>query len=112
MLIAVPLENESLSMHFGHCSRFMFAECANETKVIRGVRYEEPPPHETGILPQWRVEHGAHVVITGGMGMRAQKLLNEAGIEVVTGAPALPGEEVVRLYCEGKLVAEGNACDH
>jgi predicted Fe-Mo cluster-binding NifX family protein len=71
-----------------------------------------PPEHEPGLLPRWLREQGAEVVIAGGMGSRAQVLFRETGIRVVTGAPSLSAEQVVRDFLAGALVTGDNTCDH
>lgn len=71
-----------------------------------------PPPHEPGLLPEWLKEHGAEVVIAGGMGQRAVGLLAERGIRVVTGVSGASAEEAVKAYLGGSLQEGENICDH
>lgn len=112
MLVAIPLENDMLSMHFGHCMKFMFADCDDTTREVKDVRYETPPAHEPGALPKWLADNGVNVVITGGMGMRAQQLLEKNGIEVITGVMVAPVDEIMIQYSDGSLIVGDNACDH
>ena len=111
MIIAMPIVQNQLCMHFGHCEVFAFFEVdKNEKRIIKKTTLA-PPPHEPGILPPWIKRQGADVVITGGMGARAQGLFQEVGIKVITGACGDP-EQVVLDYLNNSLQTGANACDH
>ena len=71
-----------------------------------------PPPHEPGVLPKWLDEMGANVIIAGGMGHRAISLFQEKDITVVTGAPSLEPERLVKDYLNQTLLTGANLCDH
>ena len=111
MIIAVPMVQGSLSMHFGHCKSFRLFE-VDENKNIVKFEDKTPPPHEPGVFPKWLSEEKATVIITGGMGMHAQQLFAQYGIQVVTGASANEPEAVVKSWLEGNFVAGANTCDH
>lgn len=112
MRIAIPLADGKLSMHFGHCQHFALVDASQENLTIIGRRIVEAPPHEPGLLPVWLAEHGATVIIAGGMGQRAQGLFTEQGIKVVIGAPAETPEQLVSAYLAGTLQSGDNICDH
>lgn len=112
MKIALPVAGERLCMHFGHCEVFAFYEVNLTEKKIISKELLTPPPHEPGILPPWIKAQGADVVITGGMGARAVSLFDNAGVKVITGAPAISPEEVVSQYLNNSLQTGSNACDH
>ncbi len=112
MIVAIPIADGCLAMHFGHCQEFALIEVDVATKEIVGERRLTPPPHEPGVLPAWLAELGANVIIAGGMGGRAQALFAENAIQVVTGAPALPLAEIVSGYLAEKLETGDNLCDH
>ena len=112
MKIAIPTANGQLAMHFGHCQQFTFVDVEPESKTINSTMALTPPPHEPGVLPRWLAEHGANVIIGGGMGQRAQALFAQNGIEVVVGATSAPPEEIVKAWLEDTLVTGANACDH
>jgi len=99
-------------MHFGHCEEFALFEVDTANKRILGERVVAAPPHEPGLLPRWLHEQGAGLIISGGMGARAQTLFAQQGIDVVTGAPPEAPAEVVRNYLDGNLQAGDNLCDH
>ncbi len=110
MKFAIPMADGKLTAHFGHCREFAFVEV--DGNEIKGTEVLEPPPHEPGVLPKWLSEHGINVVIAGGMGVRAQGLLRETGIEVCVGASAIAPEELVRQYLGKTLITGKNLCDH
>ncbi len=112
MIIAVPVANKMLSMHFGHCEEFDLYEVDEETKSIKAVRTIKAPAHEPGLLPKWLGELGATVIICGGMGMRAQSLFAQQGIETVVGAPCDVTVKLVEAFLAGTLAAGENICDH
>lgn len=112
MRFAIPVVNGLLSMHFGHCSHFGLIDVDDETKSIQGIEYVDAPAHQPGLLPRWLAERQAHVIISGGMGARAQQLFSEQGIKVVVGAPSEAPETLVESYLQGTLVCGGNVCDH
>jgi predicted Fe-Mo cluster-binding NifX family protein len=110
VVFAVPTAEGKLCSHFGHCDQFALIE--TESGEIKAKTMHTPPPHEPGVLPKWLHEMGAHIIIAGGMGSRAQQLFVENGIKVVTGAPADTPESLVRQYLSDSLVTGGNVCDH
>ena len=112
IVIAVPTAGGRLCMHFGHCEQFTLIDVDRDNKTIVGSRALDPPPHEPGVLPKWLSDEGAHLVIAGGMGMRAQNLFAQYGVDVLVGAPADTPENLVRQYIEGTLAAGENLCDH
>lgn len=112
MIIALPLANNQLSMHFGHCECFALFDVDSEKKRIIARTDKQPPPHEPGVLPKWLAEQGAAMIIAGGMGQRAHHLFTEQGIRVITGAPAATPETLVTAYLNGTLTTGSNVCDH
>ena len=112
MRVALPCENGRVTMHFGHAPRFMFYDVDAEKKMILRAEEISAPPHEPGALPQWLAQNGAEVVLAGGMGGRAQSLLNQQGITVVVGVPDGDPEQVVEQYLSGELSNGPNLCDH
>lgn len=110
--IAVPVTDGRLSAHFGHCEEFVLFDVDMEGKKILGQERAPAPPHEPGLLPVWLKEKGAHLIIAGGMGSRAQGLFTEKGIDVIIGASSDNPEEVVKDYLNGNLKPGENICDH
>ena len=112
MKIAIPVAEERLSAHFGHCEAFAILEADQHGKAIVSKSVHQAPPHEPGLLPRWLHELGADVVIAGGMGQRAQQLFTQIGIPVVVGAPAKTPEQLATAFLNGTLQAGENLCDH
>jgi len=112
MKFAIPTHGGKLCLHFGHCEVFTFIEVDEETKTIKNREEIVPPTHEPGILPPWAAKNGATVIIAGGMGMRAQQLFADQGIQVIVGADEGDPEKLVLAYLNGKLKTGVNACDH
>jgi predicted Fe-Mo cluster-binding NifX family protein len=110
MKFAIPMAEGKLTPHFGHCKEFAIVHVENNE-----ITHQEmlvPPPHEPGVLPKWLHDLGADVIIAGGMGQRAVSLFQENSIEVVTGAPSLAPEKLVRDYLDQTLFTGQNLCDH
>ncbi|MBN1420621.1 MAG: P-loop NTPase [Planctomycetes bacterium] len=112
MRIAIPVADGRLAMHFGHCEAFALVDVDPEAKTILGTRVVPAPPHQPGLLPRWLAEQSAKIVIAGGMGMRAQSLFADNGIDVIVGAPFDTPERIVAGYLEGTLAPGDNLCDH
>jgi ATP-binding protein involved in chromosome partitioning len=112
MRIAIPVENGLLCTHFGHCAEFAVYDVDPATKTTRSKAVHRAPPHEPGVLPRWLHQQGADVIITGGMGQRAQQIFAQSGIQVVLGAPPDPADDVVTAYLNGSLQTGANPCDH
>lgn len=70
------------------------------------------PAHAPDILPPWVAEQGTRVILSGGMGGRAQELFAEQGIKVIAGCPSEDPEKVVIDYLNGTLTTGVNGCDH
>jgi predicted Fe-Mo cluster-binding NifX family protein len=77
MRIAIPLADGSLAMHFGHCASFALVDVDPAAKRILKREDVAAPPHQPGLLPPWLAQHGATLIIAGGMGQRAQVLFAE-----------------------------------
>ncbi len=110
--IAIPLAQGKLCMHFGHSEEFALIEVDEQHKEILRQESIPAPEHQPGLLPRWLHDRGANVIISGGMGSRAQSLFSENGIRVVTGAPAEEPSKIAMDYLNGRLVSGGNVCDH
>mgnify|MGYP000377361274 CR=1 FL=1 len=111
MIIAIPMVQNQLSMHFGHCEKFRLFTVDNDKNIV-SFEDKTPPPHEPGVLPRWLAGEKANVIITGGMGMHAQRLFTENGIQVQIGAPAGDPEDIAKAWLAGSLAIGANPCDH
>jgi predicted Fe-Mo cluster-binding NifX family protein len=112
MRVALPIEGDKLSPHFGHCERFAFFDIEEESADIADWHAVAAPEHRPGLLPGWLADLGVTVVIAGGMGPRAVELFRHRGIDVIIGAEEDDPEQAVRSYLKGALATGENVCDH
>ncbi len=111
-VIAVPVVGGKLSPHFGHAEEFHLVRVDEGTNKILGTTRVVPPPHEPGVIPNWLASQGAHVVLVGGMGWRAQQIFEHKGVHVVTGAKVGTPLKLVKDYLANQLETGGDVCDH
>lgn len=109
---AIPTAKGKLCQHFGHCESFTFIEVDESTKTIVSKESIKGPEHEPGVIPPWVAKQGANVILTGGMGSKAQELFAAQGIKVISGVPCEAPEKIVMDYLNGALVTGVNTCDH
>lgn len=112
MRIAIPVSNGTLDPHFGHCSQFALVDVERNEGRIIAQTLVDAPPHEPGALPAWLAEQQVEVVLSGGMGSRAQQIFVANGIRVIVGAPPLTVEALIQAWHAGELDGGANACDH
>ena len=107
MKIAVAVDGQMVSEHFGHCEGFaVFTVKDNE---VVDQKFVQNPGHRPGFLPKYLNDLGVNVVISGGMGAGAIEIFNEKNIKVVTGAQGAADQTVVS-YVNGRLQSTGSVC--
>lgn len=112
MKIAIPVAEGRLCSHFGHCQQFAFITVDGSNKIA-DTEMVTPPPHEPGVLPKWLAANQVNLILAGGMGVRAQDLLKEAGLKVIVGVQGdLTPEQAVEAYIANNLQTGENACSH
>ena len=81
--IALAIDGNHISAHFGRCPSYLFVEIDNNEIINR----EEiaNPGHEMGSIPKLINEHHADSIICGGMGHRAQALFQQYNITPILG---------------------------
>ena len=109
-LFAVPTIGGKLCQHFGHCEKFAIVEIRDD-KVI-GEEFITPPVHQPGVYPRFLADNGVEVIISGGMGQRAQDLFTQNNIEVCVGVNSDSPQQLVIQYLEDQLETGQNLCDH
>ena len=110
MKIAVAAETEEVFGHFGKCGRFLLYTV--EDGAITGREELVTAAHGHSALPPFLKEHGAQVVLCGGMGEGARVALAQLGITVHAGVQG-SADEAVRALLAGTLQATASAtCDH
>lgn len=112
MKIAIPVADGKLCAHFGHCQHFELISVDPVKKEIQDAETLIPPAHEPGVLPGWLRQKGATMIISGGMGQRAQNFFIQYGIEVIVGAAPDTPDAIVKAFIAGNLVTGANVCDH
>jgi predicted Fe-Mo cluster-binding NifX family protein len=109
-LFAVPTNNGKLCAHFGHCEQFAVIE--TEDQKILNIEYLKPPVHEPGTYPRFLAAQGVSMIISGGMGMKAQEIFAQNNIEVCVGVNSDTPKALVEQFLANQLVSGKNLCDH
>jgi len=109
-IFAIPTENGKLCAHFGHCDQFAIVKTF-ENK-ISGEEFVTPPVHQPGVYPSFLAKQGVDVIISGGMGQKAQDLFAQNNIEVHMGVQADSPAQLVENYLTDQLETGQNMCDH
>ena len=107
---AIPTLNQGLTAHFGHCEKFAILDVV-DNKVVK-EEYVTPPVHQPGVYPKFLADIGVHVIIAGGMGVKAQNLFAENNIEVHMGVQDGTPKKLVEDYLNNQLKTGINLCDH
>lgn len=117
--VCMPLEGGAFTSHFGHAEEMLFAEIVDGKVTKKEVA--TPPPHEPGVIPNWVADKGATIMLAGGMGAKAQQILAERGVQVVTGITESAPDAVLQAFIKNTLTTsdknlcghgEGHACSH
>ena len=101
MKIAVPFEDGQVFQHFGRSAQFKFYEAENGQLLRTEVIPTNGQGH--GALAGFLVQHGADVLLCGGIGTGAQMALMQAGIQLFGGLSG-DADAAVADYLAGKLV--------
>jgi len=107
---AIPAVNKMLTPHFGHCENFAIVETENDSIV--SIQFLDPPVHQPGAYPKFLADHGVNVIISGGMGIKAQDLFAQNNIEVCIGVSSNSPQHIVEQYLQNQLETGQNLCDH
>ncbi len=94
-----------ISDHFGRCPYFTLVEVEDEKCEIKNTEVIENPyynDHAVGAVPGFINKQNVNIMVSGGMGRRAQGFFEEFGIKTVTGFSQTV-ETAVEKYFEGKL---------
>ncbi len=108
--IAIPTNGGVLWPHFGKAPQVTIVTI-EDGKVTESVVLEAPE-HEHGAMPKFIAAHGCTDVLCGGLGGGAVNLLNQLGIQVHAGAPAIPVEELLPQYLGGTITYGDGTCHH
>ena len=76
-----------MSYHFGHCPYFVLVDVeGNKVVNVESIPNPFADEHNAGDLPSFMHSKGVNVIITGGMGPKAQQYFADYGITPVIGA--------------------------
>lgn len=93
-----------MSYHFGHCPYYVIVDIeGNEVKNVSNIPNPMADEHNPGDLPSFMKEKGIDVIITGGMGPKAQQYFADYGIKPITGAYGKV-RDVLEEYLNSKIV--------
>ena len=110
MKIAIPLANNNLCLHFGHCEEFVIYEISDNKILAKSS--VTPPAHAPGVIPEFLAKHNVNYILAGGMGSRAQSIFNSFGINVVTGVAETNPDNIINAFMNDSLESGENVCDH
>ncbi|KAA0257048.1 ATPase [Deferribacter autotrophicus] len=109
MKIAIPLtEDNRISEHFGHASKFFIATVENENIVESN--YYVAPAHQFGSYPMWLISQGVGVLLCKGIGHKAVEMLESKGIEVFSNVPGYNPTEAIEKFLKSELTKVGGFC--
>lgn len=99
--IAIPMNGEKFSEHFGGAKEFLIFDAAGEAP---GAPNRHPAPeHKPGALPEWLAGQKVDAVIASAIGERALLMLADAGIDTFLADPALAPADMATACLLGKL---------
>lgn len=107
MRVALAVDNNMITEHFGHCEYFVIHEI--EGKEVKGTEIVKNPPHQKGFLPKFLKQHSVDVVITGNIGKMAIGNLESLGIECYLGVHG-EMQDILNRYLEGTLESGSEVC--
>lgn len=114
MIIAVASDSGASGMvaeHFGRCAGFVIFQ-ARDGLPGRGRAVVNPfcANHIPGAVPEFLISMKVDVVIAGGVGPNAVRLLEAAGIRVVFAEGK--AADAARRYLDGRIGKAENVCSH
>jgi len=109
MRICFPVDQNKgldsvLSYHFGHCPYFVIVDVDEKGNVttVESITNPLTEKHNPGELPSFIKSKNVNVVITGGMGPKAQQYFASYGIKPVVGAYGRV-KDVLEEYLQKKI---------
>ena len=108
MKIAISTDGDFVSAHFGRCPLFTIVDI--QDKKIVTLDTIENPGHHPGFLPRFLHEKGVEFIIAGGMGMRAEELFAQAGIQTIMGISGKV-DSVIEKVISGTIEGGESLCN-
>ena len=92
-----------MSYHFGHCPYFVLVDVeGNQVVNVESMPNPFADEHNVGDLPSFMHSKGVNVIITGGMGPKAQQYFADYGITPIIGAYGKV-KDVLEEYLKSKV---------
>ena len=93
-----------MSYHFGHCPYFVIVDVNNDGNIesVKSIANPLADEHNVGDLPSFMKSQNVNVIITGGMGPKAQQYFVDYSIKPVTGAYGKV-KDVLEEYLQKKV---------
>ncbi len=113
MRVAIALDDDFVSAHFGRCQAFLIVDIDKEGNILRQEKLENPGyvNHQPGLVPRFLQSIGVDYIIAGGMGPKAIMMLQSVGIQPILGVTGRV-EDVLKAFIEGSLKGGESLCDH
>lgn len=111
MKIAIPSENGKLCSHFGHCENFSIVDVDLNSGEMN-IKTTAPEDGVSCHCAPWVKDQGVDIVLAGGIGGRPAAALEELGIKVIAGCPAIEIETLVKSFINKQLELGENSCGH
>lgn len=105
--VAMPLDQGTLSQHFGRAEKFAFYAIDTGSKKTLSSMEKAPPPHDQGSIPHWLLQEGVTHLVAQHIGSGAQAILQAGGCALFAGAAGLEPAELAKRLVEGVLEADG-----
>lgn len=108
MKVAIAVDNNKVSNHFGYCQGFKIYDIINGK--IKGEEFIKNPGHKPKFLPNYLDNMGVKVIISLGMGSMAQEIFKEKNIDVIIS----DNEDldcIIKKYIKGKLISSEKVCN-
>ncbi|RLA93198.1 MAG: dinitrogenase iron-molybdenum cofactor biosynthesis protein [Deltaproteobacteria bacterium] len=79
--------NSKISAHFGRAPYFIIVEIEKnkEPKYLKTVKNPAIEEHQPGEIPSLMLREGVELMVSGGMGSRAQEYFSSRNVKVITG---------------------------
>jgi predicted Fe-Mo cluster-binding NifX family protein len=108
MIIAISVDGDQISMHFGRCEKYVLFDIKNGKIIDR--KEIKTPSHKPFFIPKFLAERGVEILITGGIGPRAINLFKELNVKVISGVEGRT-DDVIKRYLEGEIDENLEPCE-
>ncbi len=109
MRLAISTENGQVAQHFGRCQQYTLVDIEDGKIIDRNTL--DNPGHAPGAIPKFLFEHNCDLIITGGMGRKAQGYFKEFNIDWIIGAQGNVNA-VIEDFLRNELKIGESTCDH